>query len=910
MRLLVLYLAVIARSVPREQRAQWQEGWFAEVENVGRTHGWPSALRVARGAGPDALALRREARRSRSGSRRRIGVSWLDVKLAIRMLVRYPGLTAISVLGMAVGIAIAAGAFGILYTFVDPALPLPDGDRIVTIHNRDLAANSVDRRALHDLEDWSRLGSVQEVGAFRQVTRNLIATGAQSETVRVAEMSASGFRIAGTAPLLGRHLLESDERAGAPAVLVIGYDAWLNSFGGDAGIIGRDVTLGDATHTVVGVMPEGFAFPVNHSFWIPFRLDAAQFAPREGPSITTFAKLVPGASLESAQAELTVLGERAATSYPATHEQLRPRILPYTYPFFDIDSPATAWLVHLMQFLITLLLVVVCVNVAVLVYARTATRQGEIALRTAIGASRGRIVTQHFIEALALVLVAATIGLVLTKTGLEQIHAAMLQGYGGLPFWWKFGLSSGSVLYIAVLTVVAAVIVGVVPALQATGPRVQGRLQTLSAGGGGGLQLGRVWTVMIVGQVAFAVALLPAAVYHAWDSLRTGTANPGFAAERFLTSQLLMDRPDGAARTPESEREYATRYGQRVADLTRRLESEPAVERVTFSAYVPGEEATVWIEVAGVRTPTEAEAQQASGFAVRAGTGAGHEVRMNRVHTRFFDSFDVPVLAGRSLETADASPAAGVVVVNRSFADRLMPGGNVIGRQLRYVGRTNDASPDHVEFGRWYEIVGVVGDFPTPVQAQLVSGKVYHATTAATLYPIQLALRFRTGTPLEFAGRLREVAAQVDPRLQLRDMMSMDAALRRDQALLQVVAAVLACLTAAVLLLSSAGIYAMMSFTIAQRRKEIGIRAALGADPRQILAAILSRAFAQLAAGAVIGVVAAFFLEQLSEGDMLEGHAAVMLPIVSACVMLAGLLAALGPARRGLRIHPNEALRE
>jgi putative ABC transport system permease protein len=909
-RLLALYLAVIARSLPRERRAHWQEGWLAEVEAVGRTHGWRSAMRVARGAGHDALALRREARRSTSGSRRMIVLSWLDVKLALRMLVRYPGLTAIGVLGMAVGIAIAAGAFGILYTFVDPALPLPDGDRIVTIHNRDLASNTVERRALHDLEDWSRLGSVQDVGAFRQITRNLIAVGAQPETVRVAEMSASGFRIAGTAPLLGRHLLESDEVAGAPAVLVIGYDVWQNRFGRDAGILGRELTLGDATHTVVGVMPEGFAFPVSHSYWIPFTLDAAQFARRQGPAITTFAKLVPGASLESAQAELTVLGERAATSYPATHQQLRPRILPYTFPFFDIDSPATAWLVHLMQFLITLLLVVVCVNVAVLVYARTATRQGEIALRTAIGASRGRIVTQLFIEALVLSLVAALIGLVLTQTGLKQIHAAMLQGYGGLPFWWKFGLSSGSVLYIAVLTVVAAAIVGVVPALQATGRRVQGRLQSLSAGGGGGMQLGRVWTVMIIGQVAFAVALLPAAVYHAWDSLRTGTANPGFAAEAYLTSQLLMDRADGAARTPEADREFATRYGHRAADLTRRLESESPVERVTFSAYVPGEEATVWIEVEGVRTPTEAEARQASGFAVRAGSGAGHEVRMNRVDTSFFDSFDVPVLAGRAFEPSDASPTAAAVVVNRNFADRLMPGGNVIGRQLRYVGRTNDASPEHVEFGRWYEIVGVVGDFPNPVQAQLVSGKVYHATTAATLYPIQLALRFRTGTPLEFAGRLREVAAQVDPRLQLRDVMSMDAALRRDQALLQVVAGVLVGLTAAVLLLSSAGVYAMMSFTVAQRRKEIGIRVALGADPRQILAGIFSRAFAQLAAGALIGVVTAVLLEQLSEGDMLEGHAAVVLPIVSAFIMLVGLLAALGPARRGLRIHPTEALRE
>ena len=910
MRLLALYLAVVAPIVPRAHREQWREGWLGELEDITRARGLRTAMRVAGGVGRDALALRREVRRAQAPTRRTIGLSWLDVKLAIRMLVRYPGLTTIGVLGMAVGIAIAAGAFGILYTFTDPALPLPDGDRIVTIHNRDVANSSIERRALHDLEDWSHLRSVQDVGAFRQVTRNLIAAGAQPETVRVAEMSASGFRVAGTAPLLGRHLLTSDEAAAAPPVLVIGDEVWRHRFGGDPGIIGREVMLGDVPHTIVGIMPEGFAFPVNHSFWIPFRFDATRFPRRQGPSITTFAKLAPGVSLESAQAELTVVGERLTAAHPDTHSQLRPRMLPYTYPYFDIDSPAIAWVVHLVQFMITLLLVAVCVNVAILVYARTATRHAEIAVRTALGASRARIVGQLFVEALVLASVAAVIGLVLTQTGLGQIQAAMREGYGGLPFWWQFGLSTGSVVYAVALTVLAAVIVGVVPALKATGRQVQGRLQSLSAGGGSGMQLGRLWTLMIVGQVAFAVALLPAAVYHAWDSIRTGTASPGFAAEAFLTSQLLMDRPDGVVRTPAADREFATRYGQRSAELARRLESEPAVQRVTFSAYVPGEEATVWIEVEGVRTPSDAEAREASGFVVRAGSGAGHEVRLNRVDTDFFDSFDVPLLAGRGFEPGDAQPAATTVLVNRRFADYLVPGGNVVGRQLRYVGRTDDASPDEVTFGRWYEIVGVVADFPNPAQAQLIGAKVYHATTTATQYPVQLALRFRHGTPIEFAGRLRQLAADVDPRLQLRDVMSMDTAVRREQAMLRMVAVVLAGLTAAVLLLSSAGIYAMMSFTIAQRRKEIGIRAALGADPRQILAGIFSRAFAQLAAGALIGVVTAVLLEQLSEGDLLEGHAAVVLPIVSGFIMVVGLLAALAPARRGLRIDPTEALRE
>jgi putative ABC transport system permease protein len=908
-RLLAWWVELIARLVPAGHRAQWTESWLGELGDVVNRRGRGVAVRVARGAFQDALALRREITREQPARIRslRPGVTWLDVKLAVRMLVRYPGLTAIGVIGMAVGIAIAAGAYGMLYTFIDPALPLDEGDRIVVLQNWDASTTRVERRTTHEFVEWrDGLASVQEIGAFQQVSRNLIAEGAQPETVRIAAITAAGFRVPRVQPLMGRVLLPGDEREGAPGVLVIGHEAWRSRFGSDPLVLGRTVQLGEVPHTIVGVMPEGFQFPVSHQYWIPLRVNPARHDRRAGPDLTIFGRLAPGATLESANAELALAGERAAAAMPQTHGQLRPRVLPYTYPFFDIDSPAIAWMVHLVQFLITLLLVIVCINVAILVYARTATRAGEIAVRTALGASRGRIVAQLFLEALVLSGVAAILGLAIAEAGLKQIHAAMLRGYAALPFWWTFGLSPGAVLYVVGLTVLAATIVGIVPALKATGPRMQGRLKSMSAGSGG-MQLGRLWTLMIVGQVAFAVALLPAAVYHAWDSLRTGTAHPGFAAEQFLTTQLLLDRGQ-AAGASEDPAAVVARYGERYAELVQRLEGEAQVEGVTFSTAVPGEEATVWIEIDGVRSPTSEEAQYGSGHAVRAGSHAGHEVRLNRVGVNYFDLFDVPLVAGRSFQPGDANPFATAVIVNKSFA-RLLGAATPVGRQFRYIGRTNDAAPEHVEFGRWYEVVGVVSDFPNAVHAQIAPGKVYHASTPAAAFPAQLSLRVR-GEALSFAGRLRELAAAVDPRLQLRDLMSMDDAVRREQAMLRMVAAVLVGLTAAVLLLSSAGVYAMMSFTIAQRRREIGIRTALGADQRQILAGIFSRALAQLAAGALIGVLAAILLEAASEGDLLQGHGPIVLPAVAAFMMVVGLLAALGPARRGLRIQPTEALRE
>lgn len=483
-----------------------------------------AAARRAFGGVEQVKEHQRDAR-----SFRWIDNSWLDFKLALRLLVRYPGLTLVAVLGMAVAIAISAGAFAIIYTLVDPALPLDEGERIVAIETWDAAAKNPERRILHDFLTWrDELQSIQDVGAYRQVSRNLIAPGGQPEAVRVAEISAHAFRVARIAPLLGRPLLDDDEQPGAAPVLVIGHDVWRHRFAGDPAIIGRTVQLGDGIYSVIGVMPAGFAFPVRHGFWVPLRSDPLHYDRRKGPELTVFGRLAPGASLDSAAAELTTIGQRTAAAHPRTHEQLRPGVLPYTFTFFDIDDPSTAWTAHLLQFLITLLLVIVCVNVAILVYARTATRHGEIAVRSALGASRGRIVGQLFVEALVLAAAAAVAGLVLTSVGLTQVNSALSQLFPQIPFWWNFELTLGVMVYVVGLTGLAAAIVGVVPALQATGRRVQSGLRRISSGGGSGMQFGKPWTVMIVVQVGIAVGLLPAAVFHAWDSARYGFADRDF----------------------------------------------------------------------------------------------------------------------------------------------------------------------------------------------------------------------------------------------------------------------------------------------------------------------------------------------------------------------------------------------
>ncbi|HEY0035331.1 MAG TPA: ABC transporter permease, partial [Longimicrobium sp.] len=438
------------------------------------------------------------------------GISWLDFRLGFRMLLKYPGLTLVGGLGIAVAIAIGAGGFAFFYSSLYPRLPLPEGDRIVALENWDVAANNEERRAVHDFVTWrDEMKTVRELSAFRNAGRNLIGPGGPPEPVTIAEMTASGFRLARVRPLLGRYLVPDDERPGAPPVLVIGYDVWRTRFDGDPGIVGRELRLGNTVHTVVGVMPEGFGFPLNHRFWAPLRVNPAEHDRLQGPSIFIFGRLAPGVTAREAQAELAAIGKRTAAEHPRTHGQLRPQVLPYTYPLIDIQD-VTLGEVGMMQLTLNLLLLVVAVNVGILVYARTASRLGEIAVRTALGASRARIVTQLFVEALVLSLVGSAVGLGVAQFGLRYANGIMEAETGGAPFWASYGLTLPTVLYTLALTLFTAVVVGVVPALQSTGPRLQANLRQL--GGATGMRMGRMWTALVVAQVGFAVAALPVSI--------------------------------------------------------------------------------------------------------------------------------------------------------------------------------------------------------------------------------------------------------------------------------------------------------------------------------------------------------------------------------------------------------------
>jgi predicted permease len=810
--------------------------------------------------------------------------SWPDIKLGLRLLIRTPGLTVVSTVGIAVGIAIAAGMFGFLHANFDPRLPLDEGDRIVALENWDIVRNNENRRSLHDFVTWrDRMTSVVEISAFRYTGATMYAGERAPEDVRIAAMTASGFRVARVPPLLGRVLTPDDEREGAPPVVVIGHSVWRSRFEQDPSVIGRQVRFGSTQFTIVGVMPDGFAFPVNHQYWIPLRVNPAVTPRGAGPELFVFGRLAPGATKASAQLEVSVLGERAAAAFPQTNATLTPQVLGYAKPITDIQDLGLQALV-MQQLIVSLVLIVVALNVAILLYARTATRRAEIAVRTALGASRGRIVTQLFVEALVLSVPPAVLGLALGQYAVDignRIIGLDVMG-GAAPFWLEQGPQPSTMLYVLVLVVVTAAIAGILPALHAT--RRRGGADLRQLGGSTGPRLGRMWSTLIVAQVAFAVAVLPTAIKMGLHEIRTSLTEPNYPAEEFVRASVLTENG-------------STPFGSRLLELKRRLQAEPEVAGVTMTASLPQRAITGRIEVEGVPVDDATTAAGSRGL-----TTFG-------IDTDYLDVHGVRVVAGRPFNALDTSSSQGVVIVDSTFSQRFLNGASAVGRRMRYAAGEPNGEPSP-----WYEIVGVAENLRrNPLDPNAVGTIVLYPIAPEPLTGAALLVRLRgsAASRLEegFARKAYGILASVDPALRMSEVRASVQPDSEAALAVRLVGLAVSCMLATVLLFSAAGVSSLMSITVAQRRREIGIRAALGASPMEVLRSVFSRVTAQVGMGGVLGVLGAMAMNPLGGDAVLAGRLAMVTPAVALIMALVGVAAAYGPARRSLRIQPTEAVR-
>lgn len=818
-----------------------------------------------------------------------IRFSWLDFKVGGRMLVKHPALTIIATIAVAYAIAVGTVGFEIARQAMWPTIPLPAGNEIIALRNWNAAENAPVLASRRDYNLWrDGLKTITDLSAVEVEERSIATSteGGQPETV--ANVTASTFALTRVSPMMGRTLLESDETNGAE-VVVVGYDFWLNKMGGATDAVGRVIRISGTPVTIVGVMPSGYGFPRRNNIWRPLRLDRL---PDVSPRLRyVFARLATDRTRDEATAEISAVGARVAATYPETKKNVRLQTLSLADAVSNFPDEAAVVLGSMNVFLV-LLAALLCANVAMLLFARAVSRERELLVRAALGASRARLVLQLFAEALVLCTVGAVVGLLAARYVLVRTRTMIEGEMGPLPFWIDTSVSSTSIVYAALLTLFAAAISGFVPAFKVTSGGAGARLRAASSGSGG-LQFGGVWTAVIVVQIALTT-LLP------WPLIGLGgdfgkPTPAGFSAESFLTATLAEDRLDGAAEIGDTiPAVRAARLETHYRALVDRLRQDPVVVDVTYANQMPqaidGRNFIVLDE--GPAAPyTE---QCADGY---------HCAGVIAVDPQFFDVVDAPVVRGRALTTADAEQRSRVVLVNQAFVKDVLSGSNPIGRRFRFSSKSKPTAES------WYEIVGVVPDLSVSENGTSYTRfHIYQPRLPSETGPLRLAIHTR-GDPQRFAARLRELALATDPALRVIDPKPLTALADAGSSGMSYGFRLMVSLTLVTLMLSLAGVYAVTAFAVARRTREIGVRVALGAQPLNVLLTVFKRPLVQMGVGVGVGAVLGF---ALANDDVSKVHFDVLgnATLYALATILCCALACIVPTRRALCIQPTEALRE
>ncbi len=830
--------------------------------------------------------------------------STVDWKLAGRVLLRYPGLTVVA--GTAIAFAVLVGATN-LEVFMDtafPRIPLDEGHRLVEVRIQDRGQARVVPPTVHDFVAWrdADVGSLQDLGAYRSTRRNLILEDGRSRALLGAAMTAVAFRTARVPPLMGRGLDEADERLQAAPVVVLGYDVWRSFFESDPDVVGRTVRIGTDISTVIGVMPEGFGWPRAHDLWVPLRLDPLGVDAAASPPVSVVARLAPGVSLRQARAEFTAMGQRASTLLPESREFRSPEVA----RFGEIPVPIPRLqLVGAMVFggvgTFAVVMLVAWGNVTLLLFARTAARRRELVVRSALGASRERIVGQLFTEALVLGGGATAVGLWATRTATNwyaRVGSEIMEDMAGVHepywgFWFGGGLSWVTIGSAVLLTVIAASLAAVLPSMGTAGRDILSRLQKVH---GGDSSSG--WTAVIVLQIAITVAVAPLAVAAGIGAVRTADLDYGFRASEYVTAELAMDGEFYSLVEDlhrESRGTPGEDYLRAVDEIERRLMEDPRVRSVTRAWKIPGDvHPQWWLEVDGGGAPPPSP--------------RGHRAQVTAVDASFFRSLDVGMVEGRGFAVTDADASENVVVVNPEFVRRVLGDRNPIGRRIAFVGADGR--------GPWREIVGVAEQIGmTPPTLELPGGEagIYLPFRRAETYPVQIVVRVGPEAD-RFASRLPALVHEVDPGLQVNRVQTLDESTATNARVFGLTGRFLGVFAAVALLLALAGLFSVMSLAVTRRTREIGVRVALGAGRWRVTRTVFRRAVEQVAMGVGLGaLLVGVLVGVLFNSDVQvrpdAGHA---LGLAIYLLLMPGvcLLACIVPLRRALRVEPTEALRE
>ncbi len=804
-----------------------------------------------------------------------------DLRYGVRMLVKTPLVSVIATLTIAMGIALTVHTFSIVYGSVMRGLPLPDDDRLMQILQNDTEAGFQGMSlGIHDYLDFrDQSDSFEELGTYYWGTVNLAGDDQPPERYEGAFVSANALSLLGVPALLGRTFVAGEDSSDAEPSIVIGYAVWRNRFGGDPNIVGRTLRINGETGTVLGVMPEGFRFPFNHEVWIPHRAEVDGAADRGGGRFETFGRLRTDVSVEAATAEISAITERIRSEFPEEMAGIESYISLFEHRYMPPQITAAVWVQLVAVFGV---LMIACANVANLLLARASVRGREVAIRSALGASRARVIRQLLIEALVLGIVGGTIGLIAAKIGVDRFSAALVDIQK--PYWIDIRVDAPVVFFSIAVTLLAVALAGTLPALRASGCGVSTILQDESRGTS--LRMGRLSGVLVIGEIAISVALLITAGLMIKSIINVNRVDLGFRTDNILTARVGLFEVDYPART---DRESF------FISLLDRLRSQPGIDKAALTSHVPGR--------GSMRLLTSIEGED------YASTSDYPVVAATIVSSGFFDAYDVPILQGRDFRPEEArSDSDAVVIVNESFVRRFLPDDNPLG-QLVKAGRVDSDDP-------WMRVVGVAADMHIGggvggLGSDRNNPEQYYVPFGAFDTRFSSIVLRTPGTPQEATSVMRSTVTDLDSNMPIYEVATMERAMEQATWAFRVFGQLFATLGVAALFLASVGLYGVMSFSVSLRRTELGIRMALGAQARDLLGTVMRKGAWQLAIGIVLGLGIGVILSRpLSaitfgvETTDLSVYAAIV-----ATITVTGLLATLLPARKATQVDPNDALR-
>jgi putative ABC transport system permease protein len=798
-----------------------------------------------------------------------------DIRFGFRMLAKNPGLAAIAVIAFALGIGLTTTTFSIVYGALMKGLPFPRSDQLVHLEES-RPTEGVESRAVSipDFADWrAQQTAFEDLSGFSVGTANLAGAGDKPERHSAAYTTASMFDLVRVRPHIGRGFSSADDSPGAPQVILLSYDLWRGRFGGDPSVLGRAIRVNGEPATIVGVMAPNFRFPFLQDLWINLRPDPTAVTRGEGRLLEVFGRLKDGWSLEGAGANLAAITRRLDDAYPKTNRGVVPILKPYTEEYMGRE---VSTMLYTMLAAVFGVLLIACANVANLLLARTALRSKEVAIRTALGASRTRVVIQLLSETVAMAVAGAALGLVIAEVGIRLFNNAIVESRP--PFWIDIRLHPPVLLFALGLTLAASVAAGLVPALQASGSRMYDVLKDESRGGSG-IRLGRFSRGLVLAEIALSCSLLVAAGLMVKSVVKLRNVDFGFASQQVFTAEIARfesAEPDTTARVLFLEA------------LLPRLDAIPGVHAAAIASTIPGEEGNFdYVAIEGRAYAAEEDYP---------------EMRYSAVSPRFFEIFEARPTQGRVIEASDRLGTLPVAVVNASFAQTHFPGQSPIGRRVRF-GRSGSKEP-------WRTIVGLVPDrHMDGVENEEPEG--LYVPLSQRPHELLSLVATTAGNPIAVSAQVAGAVAQLDPDLPVFNMMSHAELVSRRTWYYRVFGTLFVVFGSVALFLAAIGLYGVMAFSVSRRRQEFGVRMALGASGQAILRLVLRQGLRQLAWGIALGLGVGMLLGrglQLVLFGVNPSDALVYAGIVTV-LGLTGIVACLVPARRATRIEPLIALR-